>query len=173
MGVATGAGIAAGDALHTLAAVIGLSAVLMTSALAFDVVKYLGAAYLVYLGIMAFRQPPQSLELPNVRPMTPGRAFRQAILTEVLNPKTALFFLSFLPQFVDAARGGIAGQMAVLGLLFMAQTLVIFGAVALFSGWIGERLRAHPAVGERLNVFAGLTFITLGVRVALPDVGRA
>jgi len=74
---------------------------------------------------------------------------------------------------VDPAAGALAWQMALLGLVFMAQTVVIFGAVALFSGWIGERLRAHPAIGERLNVFAGLTFIALGIRVAMPDVVEA
>ena len=83
-----------------------------------------------------------------------------------------LFFLSFLPQFVDARAGGLEWQMAVLGLVFMAQTVVIFGAVALFSGWIGERLRAHPAIGERLGVFAGVTFIALGIRVTMPDMAE-
>jgi threonine/homoserine/homoserine lactone efflux protein len=105
VGIATGAGIAVGDALHTLMAVLGLSAILMTSALAFEIVKYLGAAYLIYLGICALLEQSGDIRLPQVRRVTPGVAFRQAILTEVLNPKTALFFLSFLPQFANPARG--------------------------------------------------------------------
>jgi threonine/homoserine/homoserine lactone efflux protein len=86
----------------------------------------------------------------------------------MLNPKVTLFFLAFLPQFVDAKAGHVGLQMALLGAIFMAQTVVIFGAVALFSGYIGAWIRRKPAIGERLNIFAGLTFIALGVRVALP-----
>jgi len=94
--------------------------------------------------------------------------YRQSVIGNMLNPKVTLFFLAFLPQFVDAKAGHVGGQMALLGAIFMAQTVVIFGAVAVFSGWIGAWMRAKPAIGERLNVFAGVTFIALGVRVALP-----
>ena len=80
--------------------------------------------------------------------------------------------LSFLPQFVNASAGSVAWQVVLLGALFMVQTAVIFGAVAIFSGWIGERLRARPAIAGRLGLFAGLTFIALGIRVAMPDMGR-
>jgi len=88
----------------------------------------------------------------------------------MLNPKVTLFFLAFLPQFVNASAGHVGWQMALLGVVFMAVTVVVFGAVAIFSGWIGGWVRRKPAIGTRLNVFAGVTFIALGIRVALPDL---
>jgi threonine/homoserine/homoserine lactone efflux protein len=86
----------------------------------------------------------------------------------MLNPKVTLFFLAFLPQFVNTEAGHVGWQMALLGAIFMVLTVVIFGAVAIFSGWIGAWVRRKPVIGERLNVFAGATFIALGIRVALP-----
>ena len=103
-----------------LLAVLGLSAILMTLALAFQMVKYLGVAYLVYLGICGFLEPAGNIDLPQVQCVTPLRAFRQAVLTEVLNPKTALFFLAFLPQFVDPGRGAVWAQLLGLGAIFVA-----------------------------------------------------
>ena len=88
----------------------------------------------------------------------------------MLNPKVTLFFLAFLPQFVNTQAGHVGWQMALLGAVFMLVTVVVFGAVALFAGWIGAWIRRKPVIGERLNVFAGITFIALGIRVALPDV---
>lgn len=96
-GIATGAGIAAGDMLHTLAAVVGLSAILMTSAWAYELVKYAGAAYLIYLGFMALRKHRPGPDISETDQIAAWPAFRQAVLIEILNPKTALFFLSFLP----------------------------------------------------------------------------
>jgi threonine/homoserine/homoserine lactone efflux protein len=90
----------------------------------------------------------------------------------MLNPKVTLFFLAFLPQFVNSEAGNVGLQMALLGVIFMAVTVVVFGAVAIFAAMIGDWVRRKPAIGERLNVFAGLTFIALGIRVALPDMGK-
>ena len=123
-GVATGAGIAIGDMLHTLAAIIGLSAILMTSSLAYEVVRYLGAAYLIYLGIVALLERTDDLNVPSVPSIAPAQAFRQAVIIEILNPKTALFFLAFLPQFVSADGFAIPLQLLLLGLLLL-DTLYI------------------------------------------------
>jgi threonine/homoserine/homoserine lactone efflux protein len=98
-GILTGLGVASGDFVHTLFAAVGLSALLMTSALAFNVVKWVGA-YLIYLGVRALIEEPSDLSLPKLSPVTPLKAYLQAIPAEVLNPKTALFFLAFMPQFV-------------------------------------------------------------------------
>jgi threonine/homoserine/homoserine lactone efflux protein len=149
-----------------------VAALIRSSDAAFTAVRWAGAAYLVWIGIQALRHRASFSLAGGGDAKALLAIYRQSVIGNALNPKVTLFFLSFLPQFVNARAGGVEWQMALLGLVFMAQTVVIFGAVALFSGWIGERIRAHPAVGERLNVFAGITFIALGVRVAMPDMGR-
>jgi threonine/homoserine/homoserine lactone efflux protein len=107
-GIFTGIGIAVGDLIHTFASALGLSAILMTSAHAFNMIKYLGVAYLLYLGVRAFLEKSSLLTIPAVEKYTnPTRSFTQAVVTEVLNPKTALFFLSFLPQFVHPEQGSV------------------------------------------------------------------
>jgi threonine/homoserine/homoserine lactone efflux protein len=169
-GLAAAFGFATGCVFHTLLAALGVAALIRSSDLAFNAVRYAGAAYLVWIGIQALRHRASFTLAGEDGASALLAIYRQSVIGNVLNPKVTLFFLSFLPQFVDANAGGVGGQMALLGALFMAQTIVIFGAVALFSGWIGERLRAHPAVGERLGLFAGITFIALGIRVAMPDM---
>lgn len=171
-GLAAALGFATGCLFHTLLAALGVAALIRSSELAFNAVRWAGAAYLVWIGIQALRHRASFALAGGGGAKALLAIYRQSVIGNALNPKVTLFFLSFLPQFVDAPAGGLAWQMALLGLVFMAQTVVIFGAVALFSAWIGERLRAHPAVGERLGLFAGLTFIALGIRVAMPDMGR-
>jgi threonine/homoserine/homoserine lactone efflux protein len=171
-GLAAALGFATGCLFHTALAAFGVAALIRSSELAFNAVRYAGAAYLVWIGIQALRHRASFSLASTGAPGALTAIYRQSVIGNALNPKVTLFFLSFLPQFVDAAAGALAWQMALLGFIFMAQTVVIFGAVALFSGWIGERLRAHPAIGARLGLFAGLTFIALGIRVAMPDLGR-
>jgi len=167
-GVAAALGFASGCIFHTLLAALGIAALIRSSDLAFNAVRYAGAAYLAWIGIQALRHRAAfSVEgAGDARSL--ALIYRQSVLGNMLNPKVTLFFLAFLPQFVDAKAGHVGLQMALLGAIFMAQTVVIFGAVALFSGYIGAWIRRKPAIGARLNVFAGLTFIALGVRVALP-----
>jgi len=169
VGVATGAGIAVGDALHTLMAVLGLSAILMTSALAFDIVKYLGAAYLIYLGIRAFLEQSDAIHLPQVQRVTPLPAFRQAILTEVLNPKTALFFLSFLPQFVDPTRGAVWAQLLVLGAIFVVMSIAYTSLLALGAASVATWLTRHSMIGRWKGKFVGSIYLGLGVQLALQE----
>ena len=120
-GILTGLGIAFGDFVHTLFAAVGLSAILMTSALAFDIVKFVGAGYLIYLGIRALLEKPSNSALPKVMTVTNSKAFFQAIFVEVLNPKTALFFLAFIPQFVKVEHGSSFLQFSVLCLIFVVM----------------------------------------------------
>ncbi len=167
-GIAAALGFASGCIFHTVLAAVGIAALIRSSELAFDIVRYAGAAYLVWIGIQALRHRSQfSVEASRDR-RTLSTIYRQSVLGNMLNPKVTLFFLAFLPQFVNSGAGQVGLQMALLGAIFMLQTIVIFGAVAIFAGWIGAWMRRKPAIGERLNVFAGLTFIGLGVRVALP-----
>lgn len=169
VGVATGLGIAVGDLLHTAMAIIGLSALILTSAFAFSVVKYLGAAYLVYLGLCAFRDKADMSALVSAPKITSRQAFKQAVLAELLNPKSAMFFLAFLPQFVNPANGAIALQLSILGILFVAMGLVSTITVAIFSGRVGHFLRRNPAVQRWQNKCVGAIYCALGVRLALQE----
>ena len=166
IGICTGAGIATGDLIHTGVAAVGLSAILMTSALAFGIVKLCGAAYLIYLGIRAALEKPSDPSAPAVRRVTAGRAFWQAIPAEVLNPKTALFFLAFMPQFVHAERGQVFGQFLMLGLVFVAMSLAYTTLLALAIRPIGRVIGHFGWVQRWKGKLIGAIFITLGVRVA-------
>jgi threonine/homoserine/homoserine lactone efflux protein len=167
-GFAAALGFASGCIFHTMLAAVGIAALIRSSPVAFDAVRYAGAAYLAWIGIQAIRHRASfSLEAASDRRAL-ATIYRQSVVGNMLNPKVTLFFLAFLPQFVDAPAGHVGWQMAILGAVFMVQTVVIFGAVALFSGWIGAWLRSRPAIATRLNAFAGVTFIALGIRVALP-----
>jgi threonine/homoserine/homoserine lactone efflux protein len=169
-GIAAALGFASGCIFHTLLAAVGIAALIRSSELAFDLVRYAGAAYLAWIGIQALRHRSAfSIEGAGDAKAL-ATIYRQSVIGNMLNPKVTLFFLAFLPQFVNAAAGHVGWQMALLGVVFMGVTIVVFGAVAIFSGWIGAWIRRKPAIGERLNVFAGLTFIGLGIRVALPDL---
>jgi len=167
-GFAAALGFASGCIFHTVLAAVGIAALIRSSDLAFNVVRYAGAAYLVWIGIQALRHR-SSFSIEGAEDTKAlATIYKQSVIGNMLNPKVTLFFLAFLPQFVDAQAGHIGWQMALLGVVFMLNTIVIFGAVALFAGWIGAWMRRKPAIGERLNVFAGATFIALGIRVALP-----
>ena len=161
-GLVSVAGLHLGTLVHTAAAAVGLSALVVSSALAFSVVKYAGAAYLVFLGIrrlLARDRPPESE--PRAEPL--ARLFRQGIVVNVLNPKTALFFLAFLPQFVDPART-VWTQVVVLGLTFVALGLVSDSVWAVAAGTLGATLRRRR---RALRYVSGTTFIGLGAAAAL------
>ena len=167
-GVAAALGFASGCIFHTVLAAAGIAALIRSSEIAFDVVRYAGAAYLAWIGVQALRHRAAfSLEAADDKRKL-ATIYKQSVIGNMLNPKVTLFFLAFLPQFVNTGAGHVGLQMALLGAIFMVQTIVIFGAVAFFAGWIGAWMRRKPAIGERLNIFAGLTFIGLGVSVALP-----
>lgn len=167
VGIATGLGIATGDMLHTAMATLGLSAVLMTSALAFSLVKYAGAAYLIYLGIRALMERGKDLRLAQSRLIDAPLAFRQAVLAELLNPKTALFFLAFLPQFVHPERGSVVSQLAVLGLVFVIMSAIYTALIALAAGQVAGWLTRHRSIGRWQGRVIGVIYLGLGVRMAL------
>jgi threonine/homoserine/homoserine lactone efflux protein len=160
-------GVHAGTLVHVAAAAAGLSAVLAASATAFGVVKYLGAAYLVYLGVRRLLSPTAAAAAGSVRAPELRRAFVDGVVVNVLNPKTALFFLAFLPQFVDPSRGQVGAQILTLGGIFVALGLFTDGAYALTAGTAGRWLRGHPRflAGERW--VSGSMYIGLGVAAAL------
>ena len=163
-GFMTGVGIAIGDLLHTLAAVLGLSAILMTSAAAFEVVKYAGVAYLVYLGIRSFAEKSKPAE----KKETPSMTFRQAILIELLNPKTSLFFLAFLPQFVKADGPSVAVQLLLLGLTFVIMGILYTTVLALLISTIGDRfIPKNGRISRWQGKIVGAVYIGLGLRLAM------
>lgn len=166
-GFAAALGFATGCIFHTLLAALGVAALIRSSPVAFDLVRYAGAAYLVWIGIQALRHASSFSLAEGGESKALWTIFRQSVIGNALNPKVTLFFLSFLPQFVNTEAGNVGLQMALLGVIFMGVTIVVFGAVAYFAGGIGNWVRRKPAIATRLNVFAGITFIGLGVRVAL------
>ena len=169
VGIATGLGVACGDLLHTAMATVGLSAVLMTSAVAFGMVKYAGAAYLIYLGVRALLEKGSDLTLTSARLIDAPLAFRQAVLTELLNPKTALFFLAFLPQFVRPGDGAVVLQLAVFGLVFAAMSAVYTALIAVAAAPIGRWLGRHRSIGRWQGRIVGAIFLGLGIRLALQE----
>jgi threonine/homoserine/homoserine lactone efflux protein len=171
-GIAAAFGFASGCIFHTVLAAVGIAAIIRATPWAFDAVRYAGAAYLAWIGIQAIRHRASFSMAGEGGAKALGAIYRQSVVGNMLNPKVTIFFLAFLPQFVDASAGHVGLQMALLGGVFMLVTIVVFGAVAIFAGTIGAWMRKKPAIGERLNLFAGLTFIALGIRVAMPDLSR-
>ena len=165
-GIMTGLGIASGDFIHTVCATVGLSALLMTSALAFNVVKIVGAGYLVYLGIRAILEKPADPSLPKVASVSPAKAFLQAIPAEVLNPKTALFFLAFLPQFVHPERGSSFLQFMTLGLIFVVLSATYTTFIVISIRPLGRLVKRLSWLERWQGKITGAIFISLGLKVA-------
>jgi threonine/homoserine/homoserine lactone efflux protein len=165
-------GIQVGGLVHVAAAAAGLSALLVRSALAFDVVKYAGAAYLVYLGVRRLlgREPQEAADFPREKCLR--RLFAQGIVVNVLNPKTALFFFAFLPQFVDVDRGAVAFQIAVLGLVFILLAIVSDGAYALAAGSAAGWLRGRRGFAQAERWASGGVLVGLGLATAFSGAHR-
>jgi threonine/homoserine/homoserine lactone efflux protein len=159
-------GVHVGTLVHIAAAAAGLSALLAASTLAFSAVKLLGAAYLVYLGVRRLLAPGPVAADRSVPGRRLGRAFVDGVIVNVLNPKTGLFFLAFLPQFVDVPRGQVGAQILVLGMLFVALGLITDGGYALTAGTAGRWLRGHPRFVASERWVSGLMYIGLGVAAA-------
>ena len=165
-GIVSVFGIGLGGLVHVLGAALGLSALLASSALAFTIVKYLGAAYLVYLGLRTLLAETESVSAARPARQPLNRVFRQGVIVNVLNPKTALFFLAFLPQFADPARGPVTLQIALLGLLFVTMAICTDGAYALLAGTLGDWLRNSRTFLNVRKYLSGSVYILLGLTTA-------
>ena len=171
-GIVSALGVQAGGLVHVAAAAAGVSALLASSAIAFSLVKYAGAMYLVYIGLRKLLSRDVE-DLGQDAPREPMRkVFTRGVLVNVLNPKTALFFLAFLPQFVDPERGMIAAQVSFLGVLFIALGVVSDGTYAIVAARIGAWLRAKPAFARRQQQVSGGVFVALGVAAAASGTPR-
>ncbi|HKP51044.1 MAG TPA: LysE family translocator [Chloroflexia bacterium] len=170
-GVASSLGIGVGCIVHTVAVALGLSALLRSVPFAFDVVKYVGAAYLCYLGIRTLVSKSHlSIEAqPGGKRDNLAAIFFQGVVTNVLNPKVALFFLAFLPQFVSEARGPVMLQVITLGLLFVTSGTLVNVAVALLASRMGDSLARRPAFLRVQKWFTGSVFILLAARIAFTE----
>jgi threonine/homoserine/homoserine lactone efflux protein len=166
-GLASMAGVNAGALTHTLAAALGLSAILVSSALAFSVVKYVGAAYLVFIGVQQFLSRKGALENIELKRDSLSRIFTQGYIVSLFNPKLALFFFAFLPQFVDAKHGSVTAQMLVLGLTFVTLAAISDGTYAMLSSSLGRWLNRNPKLASRQKYVTGSVYVGLGVTAAL------
>jgi threonine/homoserine/homoserine lactone efflux protein len=171
-GLVSTLGIATGSLFHVAAAALGLSALLLSSATAYEVLKYVGAAYLIFLGLRRLLSSEATSTLAADGDESLGRMFAQGVLVNVLNPKTALFFFAFLPQFVDPARGQVTLQILVLGALFVAISILSDGAYALVAGTAGAWIRRRPHWLRAERWISGGTLIGLGVVAACSGSNR-
>jgi len=168
VGLASVVGVHLGTLVHVAAAAAGLSALLVSSAAAFDVVKYVGAAYLLFLGLhrLVSRPAADAAADPLARAGSMRAALAQGAVVNVLNPKVALFFLAFLPPFLDPRRGPVATQVVVLGLLYLLLGMVSDGAYALAAAAIAGRVRRGPLL-RRGRRASGVVYVALGVLAAV------
>lgn len=168
-GVVSALGIGAGSIVHCLAAAFGLSAILMYSATAFMVIKFAGAAYLIYLGIKTLLSKQSALGAPMLERVSLKKMFWQGVITNILNPKVALFFLAFLPQFVNVEKGNTALQILFLGTLFNISGTTVNTLVGLFAGYAGQRLMQSPKAMTIQRWVTGSVFLALGARLAFAE----
>lgn len=177
IGLFSSFGVVSGAFVHVLAATLGLSAILATSALAFAIVKWIGVAYLVWLGLGALRSSfaksvnaagsDEPAAPVSTKPMTAFAAWRQGVMIDVLNPKVAIFFMAFLPQFVDPAMGNGATQFLVLGLVVLLIALVVEGMLVMAVASAAGRIKGSRRLGAWLHRALGTMFIALGIRLAI------
>ncbi|MFC5815274.1 LysE family translocator [Nonomuraea harbinensis] len=154
-------GVHAGSVVHVVAAALGVSALLAASATAFTIVKYAGVAYLVWLGLRKLLARGSAEEMVELPEQSKRRMFWEGFVVNVLNPKTAIFFMAFLPQFADPAAGAVAPQMLVLGLLWMALGMASDGTYALLSSALATRVRRSVRARRRIDIGSGLVYLGL------------
>jgi threonine/homoserine/homoserine lactone efflux protein len=162
-------GLCTGLIVHTLAVSFGVAAIFQTSAVAFTVLKFAGAAYLLYLAWQAFRAPATGIRLGESSGASGWELYRRGIIMNITNPKVSIFFLAFLPQFAEPSRGSLTIQMMLLGGLFILATLLVFGSIALLAGTIGRRLGQSAQAEKVMNRVAGTVFAVLALKLATTE----
>jgi len=165
--VVAAAGCTAGIVPHMVAAITGTAALLHASALAFQTVKWLGVAYLVFLAIQTWRDRSELATTAGATPVSARKVVGEAILLNLLNPKLTLFFFAFLPQFVDASRPGSVVPMLALSGVFMAVTFAVFVLYGAFAGAVRERVIARPRIVRRMRLMFGATYVALAGKLAV------
>ena len=159
-------GLCTGLICHTLAVALGIAAIFKTSAMAFTVLKYLGAAYLLYLAWQAFTVNPTEPNGPVRSEPNRRRLYLRGLIMNITNPKVTIFFLALLPQFADPTRGDVTVQLFALGALFILATIIVFGGVAIGAGTLRTWFSDSPRIQLRLNRLAGMVFVALALKLA-------
>lgn len=164
-GLAVTLGLCTGLIVHTTAVAVGVAAIFRTSAVAFTVLKSLGACYLLYLAWKAFRTAATQIHPAKMADISRARLYRRGIIMNITNPKVSIFFLAFLPQFADPARGPLTVQIILLGGIFIVATILVFGGIALLAGTIGEWLNRSARTQQIMNRAAGAIFVGLALKL--------
>ncbi len=164
-GLAVTLGLCTGLLVHTAAVALGVAVIFKTSVIAFTVLKSLGACYLLYLAWLAFRAAEGSLALGERSDLSRAKLYRRGIIMNITNPKVSLFFLAFLPQFADPARGPLTVQLIFLGAIFISATIVVFGGISLLAGTLGEWLSRFSNTRTILNRITGGIFVVIALRL--------
>lgn len=164
-GILVTLGLCTGLFAHTAAVALGVAALLEASPTAFNVLKIVGASYLLYLAYMVFRAGSANFDDKTQQLPSSFQLYRRGVILNVTNPKVAIFFLAFLPQFANPENGSMISQMLILGAVFMLVTLCVFGGIALAAGKVGAWLRNSKKAQIGMNRFAGLVFVLLAIRL--------
>ncbi|KPN94869.1 LysE family translocator [Lysinibacillus sp. ZYM-1] len=166
-GIATSLGLCTGLLVHISAAVLGISAIIYQSTIIFTIVKFAGAAYLLYLAWQSFhaKGDPFTLQQQNMQAYL--TLYKKGILMNILNPKVSLFFLALLPQFVNPSHGHVAFQMLILGIVFLVQAFMLFLLFSIFAGKVRSIIIGKPAIAKRLNMVQGILFTFIGIQIAI------
>jgi threonine/homoserine/homoserine lactone efflux protein len=160
-------GLCSGLVFHTLAVAFGVAAIFKTSQLAFSVLKYVGCAYLLYLAYKSYKNSGDGISGEKAPALPLKNLYFRGVVMNITNPKVSIFFLAFLPQFCDPAKGSVFAQVTLLGIVFMITTLIVFGAVAFLSGTIGNKILKSPKAQGYLNKLASFVFLGLAFRLAI------
>jgi len=168
-GFAVTLGLCTGLVGHTLAVSFGVAVIFQTSALAFSILKYIGAGYLLYLAWMAFHASAEKIGTSTNDELSRWKLYRRGIIMNITNPKVSIFFLAFLPQFADPAKGPVWLQLLLLGGLFIVATILVFGTVALLAGALGQWLNRSPLTQTVMNRLAATVFFGLALKLATTE----
>lgn len=165
-GVYTTLGLCTGLLFHITAATVGLAALVYHSSIAFNIIKYAGAAYLLYLAYKSFTDKSSSFNVHIADSLSYKSLYKKGIIMNLLNPKVSLFFLAFFPQFINYESGYVSLQMLFLGILFLIQTIIIFGFISFFAGKVGDFLRQNESISKKMNYIQGSLFTLIGLKIA-------
>lgn len=161
-------GLCTGLIIHTSAAAFGISVIFQTSELAFNIVKYIGAAYLLYIAYQAFKYRNEPLDLSSQNSSKElKKLYAKGFIMNVLNPKVSIFFLAFLPQFVKPEFGSVPMQMIMLGIVFMILTLIVFSSIGIAGSLLSARLIQNPSIAKYMNIMTSFVLVSLATKLAL------